>query len=62
MYAWETGTVDDLALVLLCGDAEFKVSAVHEAVNSLRLIIILSAHNRYRYRGPQSSLPCGTQV
>lgn len=25
MYAWETGPVDDLALVLLCGDAEFKV-------------------------------------
>lgn len=26
MYAWETGPVDDLALVLLCGDADFKVS------------------------------------
>lgn len=25
MYAWETGPVDDLALLLLCGDAEFKV-------------------------------------
>ena len=25
MYAWETGPVEDLALILLCGDAEFKV-------------------------------------
>ncbi|KAI0348676.1 P-loop containing nucleoside triphosphate hydrolase protein [Trametopsis cervina] len=27
MYAWETGPVDDLALVLLCGDADFKLMA-----------------------------------
>ncbi|KAI0094612.1 P-loop containing nucleoside triphosphate hydrolase protein [Irpex rosettiformis] len=27
MYAWETSPVDDLALVLLCGDAEFKLIA-----------------------------------
>ncbi|KAI0702499.1 P-loop containing nucleoside triphosphate hydrolase protein [Cytidiella melzeri] len=26
-YAWETGPVDDLSLVLLCGDAEFKLMA-----------------------------------
>ncbi|KLO20229.1 P-loop containing nucleoside triphosphate hydrolase protein [Schizopora paradoxa] len=25
LYAWETAPVDDLALVLLCGDAEFKL-------------------------------------
>ena len=25
MYAWETGPVEDMALLLLCGDAEFKV-------------------------------------
>ncbi|PVG04614.1 P-loop containing nucleoside triphosphate hydrolase protein [Serendipita vermifera] len=24
LYAWETGPVDDLAMVLLCGEAEFK--------------------------------------
>ncbi|KAG2159994.1 P-loop containing nucleoside triphosphate hydrolase protein [Suillus bovinus] len=24
MYAWETGPIDDLALVLLCGESEFK--------------------------------------
>ncbi|KAG2059703.1 hypothetical protein BDR06DRAFT_1017643 [Suillus hirtellus] len=27
MYAWETGPIDDLALVLLCGESEFKVQA-----------------------------------
>ena len=26
LYAWETGPVDDLALLLLCGEAEFKVN------------------------------------
>ncbi len=26
LYAWETGPVEDMALLLLCGDAEFKVS------------------------------------
>ncbi|KAF8216088.1 P-loop containing nucleoside triphosphate hydrolase protein [Mycena galopus ATCC 62051] len=25
LYAWETGPVDDVALVLLCGDADFKL-------------------------------------
>ncbi|KAG1903684.1 P-loop containing nucleoside triphosphate hydrolase protein [Suillus fuscotomentosus] len=25
MYAWETGPIDDLALVLLCGESEFKL-------------------------------------
>jgi ATP-dependent RNA helicase DHX29 len=25
LYAWETGPVDDRALVLLCGEADFKV-------------------------------------
>lgn len=25
LYAWETGPVDDLAMVLLCGEPEFKV-------------------------------------
>lgn len=25
MYAWETGPVDDLALLLLCGEPDFKV-------------------------------------
>ena len=27
MYAWETGPVEDLALLLLCGDADFKLLA-----------------------------------
>ncbi|KAI9057120.1 P-loop containing nucleoside triphosphate hydrolase protein [Trametes sanguinea] len=27
LYAWETGPVEDLALLLLCGDAEFKLMA-----------------------------------
>lgn len=27
MYAWETGPIDDLALVLLCGESEFKIQA-----------------------------------
>lgn len=27
MYAWETGPVEDLSLLLLCGDAEFKLLA-----------------------------------
>ncbi|KAJ6519955.1 P-loop containing nucleoside triphosphate hydrolase protein [Mycena sanguinolenta] len=27
LYAWETGPVDDVALVLLCGDADFKLIA-----------------------------------
>ncbi|KAK7694503.1 hypothetical protein QCA50_001689 [Cerrena zonata] len=27
LYAWETGPVDDLALILLCGEAEFKLMA-----------------------------------
>ncbi|CAL1696117.1 unnamed protein product [Somion occarium] len=27
LYAWETGPVDDLALLLLCGEAEFKLMA-----------------------------------
>lgn len=25
MYAWETGPIDDLAIVLLCGECEFKI-------------------------------------
>ncbi|EEB97265.1 hypothetical protein MPER_03458, partial [Moniliophthora perniciosa FA553] len=25
LYAWETGPVDDMALLLLCGEAEFKL-------------------------------------
>jgi ATP-dependent RNA helicase DHX29 len=25
LYAWETGAVDDRALILMCGDADFKV-------------------------------------
>ncbi|KAJ3571585.1 hypothetical protein NP233_g3653 [Leucocoprinus birnbaumii] len=27
LYAWETGPVDDLAMLLLCGDSEFKLAA-----------------------------------
>ncbi|KAG1854088.1 P-loop containing nucleoside triphosphate hydrolase protein [Suillus tomentosus] len=27
MYAWETGPIDDLALVLLCGESKFKIQA-----------------------------------
>ncbi|KAI0374315.1 P-loop containing nucleoside triphosphate hydrolase protein [Pilatotrama ljubarskyi] len=27
LYAWETGPVEDMALLLLCGDAEFKLMA-----------------------------------
>ncbi|KAI0670050.1 P-loop containing nucleoside triphosphate hydrolase protein [Trametes maxima] len=27
LYAWETGPVEDMALLLLCGDAEFKLLA-----------------------------------
>ncbi|KAF9512352.1 hypothetical protein BS47DRAFT_1330374 [Hydnum rufescens UP504] len=27
LYAWETGPVDDLAMFLLCGDADFKLSS-----------------------------------
>ncbi|THH02832.1 hypothetical protein EW026_g81 [Hermanssonia centrifuga] len=27
MYAWETGPADDISLLLLCGEAEFKVRA-----------------------------------
>ena len=27
LYAWETGAVDDRALILMCGDADFKVRA-----------------------------------
>ncbi len=26
LYAWETGPVDDVAIALLCGDADFKVN------------------------------------
>jgi hypothetical protein len=26
MYAWETGPVDDIAMLLLCGECEFKVN------------------------------------
>ena len=29
LYAWETGPVDDVALVLLCGDADFKVRTLY---------------------------------
>lgn len=25
LYAWETGPVEDMALLLLCGEADFKV-------------------------------------
>jgi ATP-dependent RNA helicase DHX29 len=25
LYAWETGPVDDISLILLCGEAEFKL-------------------------------------
>lgn len=25
LYAWETGPVDDMAMLLLCGEADFKV-------------------------------------
>ena len=25
LYAWETAPVEDMALLLLCGDTEFKV-------------------------------------
>ena len=28
LYVWETGPVDDVALVLLCGDCSFKVGSV----------------------------------
>ncbi|OAX44745.1 P-loop containing nucleoside triphosphate hydrolase protein [Rhizopogon vinicolor AM-OR11-026] len=27
MYAWETGPIDDLAIVLLCGESEFKLAS-----------------------------------
>jgi len=27
LYAWETGPIDDLSLLLLCGDADFKLSS-----------------------------------
>jgi len=27
MYAWETGPIDDLAIVLLCGESEFKLTS-----------------------------------
>jgi len=27
LYAWETSPVDDLAILLLCGDSEFKIAA-----------------------------------
>jgi ATP-dependent RNA helicase DHX29 len=29
LYAWETGPVDDLAMLLLCGDSDFKVGLSH---------------------------------
>lgn len=28
LYAWETGPVDDMAMLLLCGEADFKVDLV----------------------------------
>jgi len=28
LYVWETGPVDDVALILLCGDSSFKVGSV----------------------------------
>lgn len=31
MYAWETAPVDDLALLLLCGEPDFKVRYFGEA-------------------------------
>ncbi|KAI8995492.1 P-loop containing nucleoside triphosphate hydrolase protein [Trametes punicea] len=33
LYAWETGPVDDMALLLLCGDAEFKLMADTAAID-----------------------------
>lgn len=39
LYVWETGPVDDVALVLLCGDCSFKVGLVSSQLslaNSVR--------------------------
>ncbi|KAI0757146.1 P-loop containing nucleoside triphosphate hydrolase protein [Daedaleopsis nitida] len=33
LYAWETGPVEDMALLLLCGDAEFKLMADSAAID-----------------------------
>lgn len=37
LYVWETGPVDDMAMLLLCGDCDFKVRHVHESVWPPRL-------------------------
>jgi len=38
LYAWETAPIDDLSLVLLCGELESKVgSTINKYISSLRL-------------------------
>jgi ATP-dependent RNA helicase DHX29 len=34
MYAWETGPVDDIAMLLLCGESEFKVGSLSQSLYS----------------------------
>ncbi len=62
MYAWETGPVDDLALVLLCGDADFKVSvedcAITYIMTALQLVadtVVVDRKVRFRVE-PKSSI------
>lgn len=38
LYAWETGPVDDLALILLCGEADTKVSVCRLDESSSNLL------------------------
>lgn len=60
LYAWETGPVDDLALVLLCGEPEFKVRSLKTCYWSVDISVQLISEGlfidrRVRYRVPPRS-------
>lgn len=40
LYAWETAPVDDLALLLLCGEAEFKVCLRQSMLPIIHLLML----------------------
>jgi ATP-dependent RNA helicase DHX29 len=60
LYVWETGPVDDLALLLLCGDCNFKVSFSSKFCSSLSKLAQLVSDAAFVDRKIRFRIPART--
>lgn len=57
LYAWETGPVDDVALMLLCGECDFKVSTIHGILPTNLSLKLSTADLKFCLHRPQDQVP-----